>query len=230
MTSSNVTDNIFDALFKQAIIDNFNDELDSYVPDSESIKQYMFTPEHERRIRALFAKEERKESLRNVMIWSKKIAAVLIIAISILFGSLMLVPEVRAVINETVIEWFDQFVRFSSNATDEEKTNLEPSYIPDGFEEDYRDGNEYITIIIYTNQDGVRIFFESQTVDAQLSVDNEGYEYEIKQFGTIDYHIFTAVVNDKENSIIWERSGQRYHLSSVVSVDQLLEIAFSIGK
>ena len=181
-------------------------------------------------MRALFAKEERKENLRNAIKWSKKIAAVLIIAISILFGSLMFVPEVRAVISETVIEWFDQFVRFSSNAPEAEKTNLEPSYIPDGIEEDCRDGGETMTIIIYTNQDGVSIFFESQTVGAQLSVDNEGYEYEIKQFEAIDYHIFTAIVKDKENIIIWERSGQRYNLSSVISVDQLLEIAFSVGK
>jgi len=140
----------------------------------------------------------------------------------------MLVPEVRAVVTGTVIEWFDQFVRFYSNASVVEKVNLEPTYIPDGFKEDYRDGGKTITIIIYTNHDDVSILFESQLIDAQLSIDNEGYEYELKQIDSIDYHIFTAIDNGKANMIVWEENGQRYKISSVISTDKILMMALSV--
>ena len=228
MISSEVNDIVFEALFSQAVIDNFNEELDSYALGTESNEQYKYSSQHENRMRALFLREKRKENIRTAARYSKRIAAVIILTLSILFGSLMFVPEVRAVVFETVVEWFAQFVRFPSNATDEEKTNLEPTFIPDGFWEDHRDSGESITIILYTSHDGVSILFESQLVDAQLSVDNEGYEYELKQFEAIDYHIFTAIDNRKESTIVWEANGQRYQISSVISTDEILMMALSV--
>jgi len=178
---------------------------------------------------ALFAKEERKENLRNVIKWSKKIAAALIITISILFGSLMFVSEVRAVVIDTVIEWYDQFVRFTSRESDAEKTNFEPSYIPDGFREETRDGDDMTTFILYTNNKGILIYFESGLVSDQLSIDIEEYDHEVMQLESAVYHIFTTDTKGKMNSISWEQSGQRYHLSSEISVVELLKIAISVG-
>ena len=214
MINSEVNDIVFEALFSQAVIDNFNEELDSYALGTESNEHYKYSSQHENRMRALFLREKRKENIRKAARYSKRIAAVIILTLSILFGSLMFVPEVRAVVFETVIEWFDQFVRFYSNASVVEKANLEPTFIPDGFWEEHRDGGETMTIVIYINHDGVRILFESQLVDAQMSVDNEGYEYELKQFDAVEYHIFTAIEGEKRNMIVWEVNEQRYKISS----------------
>ena len=230
MTNNELSNIVFNTLISKAVVDNFNDELDSYILGAESATEHKYSSQHENRMRALFLKEERKESLRKVARWSKRVAVVIILTLSILFGSLMLVPEVRAVVTGTVIEWFDQFVRFYSNASVVEKVNLEPTYIPDGFKEDYRDGGKTITIIIYTNHDDVSILFESQLIDAQLSIDNEGYEYELKQIDSIDYHIFTAIDNGKANMIVWEENGQRYKISSVISTDKILTMALSVLK
>jgi len=228
VTNNELSNIVFNTLISKAVVDNFNDELDSYILGAESATEHKYSSQHENRMRALFLKEERKESLRKVARWSKRVAVVIILTLSILFGSLMLVPEVRAVVTGTVIEWFDQFVRFYSNASVVEKVNLEPTYIPDGFKEDYRDGGKTITIIIYTNHDDVSILFESQLIDAQLSIDNEGYEYELKQIDSIDYHIFTAIDNGKANMIVWEENGQRYKISSVISTDKILMMALSV--
>jgi len=227
MINSKLDENVFDALFGQAVIDNFNEQFDLITNDTDIEPQFSFSNEHEKRMKILLTKENRKEKIRKTIKWSKRVAAIFIIAISLLFGSLMLVSEVRAVVIGTVVEWFDQFTRFSSTAPEAEKTNLEPTYIPDGFREDIRQSEKNITVILYINDnDGVDIYFESSIITAQLSVDNEGYDYEIKQIDSIDYHIFTS--SEKENIIVCETSIERYLLISSIPIDELLKMALSI--
>jgi len=230
MISSQVNNNVYEALFRQAVIDNFNQQLDSFTLDDYPEEQYTYSPEHEKRMNALFTKEEREDKLRAAVKWSRRAAAVILIAISVLFGSLILVPEVRAAVIRTVIEWYDQFARFPSAPTDIEKTNLEPAYIPDGFWEDFRDGNELTDIIFYTNGDGIDIIFHSSLTSAQTSVNNEGYDYEVRQINGIDYHVFTGVEIGKGNFIVWEADGQRYSIGSLISIDELQKMALSVGK
>ena len=228
MINSKLDENVFDALFGQAVIDNFNEQFDLITNDTDIEPQFSFSNEHEKRMKILFTKENRKEKIRKTIKWSKRVAAIFIIAISLLFGSLMLVSEVRAVVIGTVVEWFDQFTRFTSTAPEAEKTNLEPTYIPDGFREDTRQNEKLITVIIYINDDGVDIYFENSLVSGQLSVNNEGYDYEIKQFDSIEYHIFTSSERN-DNIIVWESDGERYLLASSITIDELLKMALSVG-
>jgi len=51
-----INDNVFEALFRQAVIDNFLEEIDSLPPDEELSKIYIFSPEHEARMQRLFGK------------------------------------------------------------------------------------------------------------------------------------------------------------------------------
>jgi len=229
MTNSKLDESIFDALFGQAVIDNFNEQLDLLADNTDIVPQLTFSHEHEKRMMLLFAKENRKERLRKTVKWSKRVAAILILTISLLFGSLMFVPEVRAVVIGTVVEWFDQFTRFTSTAPEAEKTNLEPTYIPNGFWEDYRDGNDFTTIILFINNEDISIFFELSKAIAQLSVSNEGYDYEIIKLDSIEYHIFTSLIEKNESFIVWESDGQRYQVASLISVDELLKMALSVG-
>ncbi|MCL2627085.1 MAG: DUF4367 domain-containing protein [Oscillospiraceae bacterium] len=230
MTSEQVNNSVFEALLRQAVIDNFNEQLDSFNIEDYSPEEYTFSPEHEKRMKALFAGDKRKDKLRSITKWSKRVAAFIVITVTILFGSLMFVPEVRAVVFETVIEWFDKFVRFSSDAPDIEKTNLEPTYIPNGFQEDFRDSNDIATLIVYSNSDGFSIFYHASLESAQHSVDSDGYVYELKHINGIDYHFFNAFEAEDDNIIIWEAKGYRYNIGSPISIDELLKIALSAEK
>ncbi|MDR2599286.1 MAG: DUF4367 domain-containing protein [Oscillospiraceae bacterium] len=228
MTKDQVIDSVFDAFFKQAVIDNFFEEFNLITEDDEISSQCIFSDEHNNRMISLFVKEKRKNSFNIAIRWGKHIAAAVFISISILFGSLMLVPEVRAIVIDTVVEWFDQFARFNSNSSEIAKSFNEPTFIPEGFREEFRDGNDMITIILYADNNDVVIFFETHLTSTQLSIDNEDHYYKTIQVDGIDFHILTAIKNYKENKIIWEKSGQRYILSSEISVDELLKMAFSV--
>ena len=161
MTNSRANDNVFDALFKQAVIDNFEEQLDSLSQDAEPSMQYTFSTEHEKRMSMLFAKEKRKEVLRTTVKWGRRVAAIFLIAVTVLFGSLMLVPEARAVIVGTIIEWFDQYTRFTSTIPTTDESSLEPTYIPDGFFEVFRDDEIAIKSIVWRNSEDEFIDFMS---------------------------------------------------------------------
>ena len=222
-----IDDSVFEALFRQAVIDNFNEELDSLPPDEELARLYTLSAEHEARMQRLFAREVRRDRAKAAVKWSKRAVAVFVIAVTIVFGALMSVPQVRAAVVETITEWYEQFVRFTSNAPDAEKTNLEPGYIPEGFSEIVRDEGEMMTIIIYEN-DEMSIIFQSTRASDSISVDNENSNYERLLFKGFEYHVFDSTAYGGESAVVWDINGQRYTISAAISIRELLDIAWSI--
>jgi len=230
MSGKQISDRVFDALFKQAVIDNLNDELDSLPPYDELAELYAYSPAHEKRMKRLFAREEHKQRLYTACSWSRRAAAVVVIAVSILFSSLMLVTEVRAAVTGTIIEWYTRFVRFTSNAPAAEKKNFEPGYIPAGYREALRDELDTLTTILYMNDGGMIIIFQSSLADDSISVDAEGHDHAVVWVDGVEYHTFAAVGEGEENALIWEASGQRYHVSSELSLGELFKIGLSVGR
>jgi hypothetical protein len=226
---SQLRESVFDALFKQAVIDNFYDELNLVTQNSDLTEQYNVSAAFEKRMDALFAKEKQKASLTTFAIWCKRVAAVVVITASILFSSLMLVPEVRAVVVETVIEWFEQFARFTSGSIETTAPFLEPVFIPDGFWEEYRYSDDVRTTILFINSYDVLLFFDASLSASQLSVDSEGHEYEKRQINNTVYHVLIAIDIGKENKIIWDIDGNRYFLSSEIPIEDLFQMALSLG-
>jgi len=204
--------------------------LDALPPEDELARLYTFSPEHEERMKRLFAGEKRKELLRLSVRLAMRVAATIAIAVSILFGSLMLVPEVRATVIRTVIEWFGEFVRFTSDSPISDPINLEPMYLPTGFYEVLRDELDMSMAILYSNEEGSIITFESMQAGGLLSVDNEGAGYEIHVANGVEYHVLAANDLEGENTIIWDRGGQRYAVRSTEPVAELQKMAESLGK
>ena len=229
MVASRINDQVFEALFRQAVIDNFHEELDSLPPDEELARLYTFTPAHEARMQRLFTREARRERSQLLFKWSKRVAAVFLIAVTVLFCALMIVPEARAVITETIIEWYEQFVRFTSNATEVERTGHEPTYIPSGFNETARDEGEMTKTIIYGNDEGRTIIFLCGSESASTAVDSENRTHDTILSDGIEYHLLTPIDGNGEATIVWSMDGQRYAVASDISTDELLRIANSVG-
>jgi len=231
MSGSHINEGVFEALFRQAVIDNFNEELDSLPSDEALAEQYAFSQEHEIRMKKLFAREARKERLQATAKWTRRVAAAIIITVTLLFGSLMFVPQVRAVVFQTLTEWYEKFVRFTSNAPEVEKTNLEPGYIPEGFVEIAREEIPMITIIVYASTNtGETITFSSSRTSGSTSADNEGMGYTVIEIDGIEYHILTSEDAMSEHIIIWDKANQRYTLTSTLLAEELLKMAISVNK
>ena len=231
MSGSQINEGVFEALFRQAVIDNFNEELDSLPSDEELAEQYTFSHNHEIQMKKLFAREEWRERFHITVKWTRRVAAAIMIAVTLLFGSMMFVPQVRAIVLQTLTEWYEKFVRFTSNAPEAEKTNLEPGYIPEGFVEIAREEIPMITIIEYANTDtGEMIKFISSRGSGSTSADNEGMVYTVTEVDGIEFHLLTSEDVVFEHTILWDKDNQRYTLTSTHPVEELLKMAISVKK
>ena len=226
-------DIVFEALLKQAVKNKIKAEIASLPSEEELRKKYKPSPELEARVNALFAREERNAFLRRVFKYTRRIAAVLVIVTTTLFGWLMLNGEVRATVTRTMVEWFEGFTRYEPRGTNVAPDHREPGYIPDGFWEEYRQEPSNMLIIQYINEAGSAIMFESRVISGWLFADDETAAFEVRRINGVDYHIFNAKGPEDDNAIKWEIGGQRYRLLSSmperVAVEDLQKMAESVG-
>lgn len=222
---------LFDALFRQAVIDNYEEELSVIPTEKELSALYAFSDAHIARMKRLFSQAERHEMLRSAAKWVKRCAAVFIVVTVVLFGALMMVPEVRAAVKSVIIEWYDQFTKFTSGQDPtKESQEWEPSYVPEGFAEDERYGDFGRLTIWYLDSRGNSIVFTYFDQSDSVSVDNENRDfYEVESAGTI-YYVFESETQDKGNSVIWDKEGYRFTIEGQSPESELLNIAKSVEK
>jgi len=113
MNKDQVNDVVFEALFRQAVIDDFNEEIDSIPTNEQLAKIYSFSSEFEIRMKKLFIKDRRSSLLKNTMLYSRRVASVLIIVLGLLFGTLLFNTEVRAAVGRVLVEWYEKFTSFT---------------------------------------------------------------------------------------------------------------------
>lgn len=219
---------VFEALFSQAVIDDFNEELDS-ISDNTVKCECTFSDEYEVRMKKLFTVDKRKTTLQSISRWAKRSAAVILIIITAFFGILMTMPKVRAAVYETVITWYSEFTSFTSpGATIDENFDLIPTYIPKGFslQGEYTNGRS--RDYEYYNDNGDFIFFYSDPADASVFVDNEEKIYNIITIDGIEYHTFETTIEDDGNIVVFEKDGSRGTIiSNIVTIDELVKMGQS---
>jgi hypothetical protein len=220
-------DPIMEAIFKQAVTQNFERELAEMEKKAEPAQ---FSSRHERRMAALFARERRKERRGKAFVFAKRAssaAAAVFIGVSLIF---LAAPEVRASIRGAAINWFEKFTKFSAGNHGETAANWELSYIPEGFTEASKKLNENDMFIIYENGTGETLVFISIPADDSLSVNNEGVKYgQVLKDGVV-YHTFEAESDAHTSSIVWDADGYRFCVDGKLPMSELFRVARSVEK
>ncbi|MCL2221852.1 MAG: DUF4367 domain-containing protein [Oscillospiraceae bacterium] len=229
MSNSRMSEIEFESLLRHAVIENFYEELDSLPPREELAKMYTASPEHEKRMRKLFARENRKEISKKIQKIGRRAAAAALILVILLFSALMFNPEVRATVVETIKSWSQEFVRFTSPYAESEGTSKEPTFIPAGFWEEHRSELDFITTVFYMNADGEHIMFESTAADGSVAVDGTDVEHDVIIEEGIEFHVFVSTDELADSFIVWEVGGWIYRLYSTIPVEYLQIMALSLG-
>lgn len=229
MVSKDTNDHFFEALFRQAVIDNYEEEL-SMIPSEEVLsKSYSFSDIHITRMKKLFLHEERSKRLQAAIKWARRSVAVIIVGVFVVLGALATVPEVRATVTAVIIEWFEQFTKFTSRQDAlQELQEWEPSYVPDGFTEDERYGDFGRLTIRYSDTDGKAMTFTYISQSDSASLDNEERNFNNIEIAGVTYYTFEAEASDKESSIIWDAVECRFTVSGQLPTEELLKIAESV--
>ena len=228
MSTYKINDSVFDALFRQAVIESVEREVQA-LPAEDEITDIVLSERHERRMEKLFSVSLRKSRIAAVVKFSRKAAVVFLIVTTLLFGALMTSQDVRATVVRTVVEWFEQFTLFTSEQVDEPAAFMVPSYFPDGFVEIDRTETEHSKSLLLVNDCGDMIFFYAQSVAGVLAVDHEQREYELMTANGFNFHIFEAWEYGYFNTIVWEYSGIRYTINTPIPLETALKIVLSVG-
>lgn len=228
MTSAKMNNNIFEALFRQAVIDNFEDEVNAIPPNDVLAGMYEFSDRHKNAMKRIFKAEKRQDRLKVILKIGKAAAVIAVITITAFFTMLMTSPEVRAAVGRTIVEWYEKFTKFSSVSIEETtvEREWEITYIPDGYAFSETMGTLDNRIIRYKNAENEYITLVCN-YNISLSFDNEDLKYSEIISNGILYYYFESEGSDKYNSVAWINKGYAFNLTGVVPVDELLNIAYS---
>lgn len=234
MNTKKIDDSVFEALFRQAIIDDYNEEIDSIPPKNELMEALSFSPEFELRMKKLLAREQRKETLTKAMVFGKRVAAIFIVATSVFFCGLLLSTEVRAAIKNIVVELFDEFTSFifhGETSNPEKQAEWRPKYLPAGYQENSVEMLGKAINIEYVNaqEDVIHYSYRPEGNDTSISVDNENHIIESKTINGHEAYTAKAMKDDFENGVIWSVGEYTFSIWSKLSIEEIIKIAQSVS-
>ena len=226
-------DDFFDAMLRQAVIKNNKNEIAAIPSDEELKKSYTFSERHNQKMKKLFSADNRREAFTIVYRWGKVAVVAVCVSATLTLGVLLTSAEVRKVVSDVIVTWFEQFTNFRSDEASEEFIERDWSlgYIPEEFAliEAYEVGT--IEGVEYGNALGAIIDFSYQPSDSSTSVDNEDKNYKVVVENDVVYHLFDSTLDDNPhdfNIVVWDMSGYRFTITGNYDINELFEIALSV--
>lgn len=220
-------DSLFEAMFRQAVIEIYEEELEAL---SASTEVYTFSEGHNAKMKKLFRKVSRQEKLTTAVKWAQRSAAIIVLAFVMLLGTMFVSPQVKAAVQEFMMSFFDTHVKFDTTGPDaiEEPEDLVPSYLPDGFVEVGRLDFAGVLELTYANSSDEEIIFTRMGPSGSYSADNESHTYYTVNEGGMTYHIFEDEDVREISMVIWTVGDSLLSVEAILEIDELLRIAKSI--
>ncbi len=232
MDNNKINEAVFEALFSQAVIDNFNEEIDSIPSNEELGRIYSFSTEFEVKLKKLLKRDRRRDLIKTTMYYSKKVASIFIIVLGLLFSILLFNTEVRAAVGKVFVEWYEKFTSFTFSGEEaiNERKEWSLTYLPKGSVLDKEEILGRVTNIEYINNQGdkIRFSYSPEESNTNISVDNENHK--INKDSVLDNEAYSIIaIDDKfDNGLIWNMEGHTFNLWGKAPIDELKKIAESI--
>jgi anti-sigma factor RsiW len=217
---------MLEALFRQAVIENFERELE----ELEKEPDVAVSDRHKRRMEKLFAKARRENRVRVAVLWTKRFAAAAASLIIVLSGLLMTVSAVRASVGDAFTAFFSEYVRFGSDGAETPDAGVDwrPEFIPANYSETGESNPGAITVIRYADAGGNFIEFTYVAADNAMSANYEHIMYEQAFHDGVVYHKFSAESGEYKSAVVWDSDGYIFSVTGYLPSEQLLEIARSV--
>ena len=219
---------LLDAVLKSAFTDAFQQEMADLEADAEQYKDRRPTEEQMKAERRAYKKSLRKPT----RVWSvaRRIAASFLIVLGLGGAVLFFVPEVKAAIVDTIVEFWDTHVSFHFS-----KSNVEIQlgdhtlyYLPKGYE--LTDKLEMHSIGEYTfsnENDEIVLICMKESVSPP-KIDDE--QKSLQNLEIYDYEAYAMIPKNPEETsvVIWGNEKQCFMLEGKISLKELTRIAKSI--
>lgn len=219
---------LLDAVLKSAFTDAFQQEMADLEADAEQYKDRRPTEEQMKAERRAYKKSLRKPT----RVWSvaRRIAASFLIVLGLGGAVLFFVPEVKAAIVDTIIEFWDTHVSFHFSKSNVEIQLGEHTliYLPKGYS--LTDSREMLSLSKYTFSNGNDniVLMCMATGVAKIGSDDETRT--IQQIKIADYTAYALVPENTEEitTIVWGNDTKSFMLKGTIPLDELILMAKSL--
>ena len=226
MINKSVDNAVFDAVLQKAFTEAFAREvaeIEAQPSASEALLE-----KYRRAERKYYNKRMKQSSGTHVVL--RKIAACILICMSVGFAALMAIPTVRASVWDSVVNFYEKYIKFDFNVAaigEETIGEYTLGYVPDGF---VRTAVvETAVRTVYTSESGQSAFYIRYhcSKDNTIAYDDEnGVMRNIKINGMDGYMI--EYPNEKY-ALVWEYNNSVFIVDGNISSKEIIKIAENIS-
>lgn len=216
----------FDSLLRMAVRETYLQQTNSIPADDKLDEIIHPSDKFEKKMQAMVRRESRNEKLiyfRNI---TAKVAVVVLLCISLTFGSLLTAKAVRESVATTILEWHDKFTRIfiETDSQPDKLPEIRFNYIPEGFElveeESFRGSNYLFFTYKNKNKDMINIII---SLSSNINIDRLDNEHSIFYSIKIDDVNGTWVSKGKENQLLIY-DDYCFNISGFMNIEKIIEI------
>lgn len=224
-----LSNELFEVVLKQAVYDADKADLDE-LPSDEKLNQAYPLPEQAKKEFDMLQKAQARGISVRTMI-ARRVAIIAITALAVVFGGLMLHPDIRAGVSHIVVQQFEKFNLFRHDENGEAKhfltvDDVTIGYIPEGYALNKKIEDATKRYYMYLNVDDetrylvISISLSNGTV---IDLDNE-HTYEIRYINHREIHL-SYDEEDGSGAIIIPGENVCINITGIIEKDELIKIA-----
>lgn len=226
-------DDIFDAILTTAFHMYWDKELASMPSDEELAEMY---PVPQKQVRQMQRYAKRLEYNTPIaIVYLRRFAVVCLVILSLTFAVFATSPTVREAIKDTVVTWYEKYVKFDfakSDNTESEITDiyeLNIGYIPDGFEIVSSTEESDIREYLYVANNGDYILLSICTSHTTgYAADIELQDYEIFSYNNREVYLLYSDV-ERSGTLICGNSFFNIRITAIIEKSEIIKIFEYIG-
>lgn len=225
MINKSVDNAVFDAILRKAFTEAFEREV-AEIEAQPSAAEAL--PEKYRRAERKYYNKKMKQSSGTYAVL-RKIAACILICLSVGFAALMAIPTVRASVWDSVVNFYEKYIKLDFNVTSSGEETIGKytlGYVPDGFvrtaamETDaknkyrYENGQHTFSIVYHCSEDN------------GITYDDENGKLYIISINGVDGYLIEYVGG--RYSFTWKNNGAVFTIDGDLPANEMIKIAEKI--
>jgi len=226
MINKSVDNAVFDAVLRKAFTEAFAREVAEIEAQPSAAESL---PEKYRRAERRYYNKKMKQSSVTYAVL-RKIAACILICLSVGFATLMAIPTVRASVWDSVVNFYEKYIKFDFNITacgEETIGDYTLGYVPDGFVRTVM--RETPVRNVYTYESGQNVFnieyyySKSNT----LAIDDEKGNIYVIKINDMDGYMIEYY--DGTYALVWRCNDVVFTVDGNIDSKEIIEIAENIS-
>jgi len=224
MSKKYVNEAVFDTMLAKAFMEEFEQEMDEL--EKEPLERKELPGKYRKLERKYYNKLYGNKTKKHPYLC--RIAACVLICMSIGFACLMATPNVRATVWESMVTFYEKYLKIDFGADKGEQIgDFYAGYIPDGFVRTEEFETEFQNMYQYENEAQMFLIMYYKESNNNIDYDQErGTLMPVRINGQEAYCI---EYNNETIAIVWELDNCSFVIEGNISLKEMLDIAEKIS-